>query len=73
MLLDKIVKEEKRISQRWMLFDILMKVLGLSRNTFVDLRRVHLHNGCIFIVYLNCIVSHCSLNRNNNHLSYINA
>ena len=71
VLLDEIVEEEKRVSQRWVLFEVFMEVFGFSRDTPVDLRGVHLRNGGSFIVYLYCIVGHCSLDGHNNHLSYL--
>ena len=71
VLLDEVVEEEKRVSQRWVLFEVFVKVLGLSRDTPVDLRGVHLRNGGSFIVYLYCVVGHCGLDGHNNHLSYL--
>ena len=71
VLLDEIVEEEKRVSQRWVLFEVFMEVFGFSRDTLVDLRGVHLCNGCSIIVNLYCIVGHCSLDGHNNHLSYL--
>lgn len=55
-----------------MLFEIFVQVLRLSRKALIDLGRVHLHYRSSFIVNFYCIVGDCSLDRNDDHLSYVN-